>query len=101
MGTAAAPQLYSRYDSIDIDNSNSVDLEVLVEELRPQDLYVSGDELLLWVPADHESTIAGTWMVTAKNHHQQYSGGLQVELNEVTDVTEPLREYLRAPEEDK
>jgi hypothetical protein len=47
------------------------------------------------VPSDYdvESTIVGTWTVTAKNHHQQYSGELHIEI-ETLDITEPLREYL-------
>jgi hypothetical protein len=98
-GRYPVPKLYSRYDRVELDNSNSVEMTVLVEELRPQDPYISGDELTLFVPVDHDgATIAGKWMVTAKNHHRQYSGELQVKIDEVTDVTEPLREFLRAPE---
>lgn len=95
-----APRVYSRYDNIEIDNSNSVYLTVLVEELRPQDLYVSSDELTLFVPFDYDgSTITGTWTVTAKNHHRQYSGELQLEVDDVTDVTESLRECLKPTED--
>jgi hypothetical protein len=99
MSNARAP-LYSRYDNIKFDNSNSVDLAVLVEELRPEELYVSGDQLVFWVPFDHDSPIAGTWTVTAKRHHERYTGELQLEIDELTDLTEPVRKYLRAPEEE-
>lgn len=90
MGTSPPP-LYSRYDNIDIENSNSVDLAVLVEELRPQEPYISGDQMVLWVRHDYDSPISGTWTVTAK---------LRLEVEEITDITEVVRNYLRSPEED-
>jgi hypothetical protein len=92
----SAPPLHSRYDHIEIDESNSVDLTVMVGELRPQEEYVSRDELTLYVAHDYAgSTITGTWTATAKNHHEQYSGEFQLEVGDIIDVTDALREHLQ------
>jgi hypothetical protein len=97
----SAPPLYSRYDHIEIDESNSVDLTVLVGELRPQEKYVSRDELTLYVAHDYAgSMITGTWTATAKNHHEQYSGEFQREVGDVIDVTDALREHLQPAQGD-
>jgi hypothetical protein len=93
----SAPQIYRRFDNINIDNSASVELEVLVAELRPQDPYVSSDEFALYVPFDYDqSTVVGTWTATAKSQHELYSGEVRLEVDEVTDITEPIRDYLQS-----
>lgn len=99
--TWIAPALFSRYDSIDIDNSNSVELEVLVEELRPGDPYLSSEALFLYVPFDHDGPITGTWTATAKDHHEMHSGEVRIEVEELTDLTEPLHTLLYALPQDE
>ncbi|OCB29468.1 hypothetical protein A9X02_27795 [Mycobacterium malmoense] len=95
--SAMTARPYSRYDNVNVENTNSVDISVLIEELRPEDAYISGDEFTLWLNTDDEN-VTGTWTVTAKRHHTQYSGELQIEVCDPIDITEALRAHLRAQE---
>ncbi len=95
---AVVSPLFSRYIDIDIDNSDSVKLEVLAEELRPGDPYVSSEALFLWVKPDHEGPITGTWTATAKARDEIHSGEIRIEVEEPTDLTEPLHAYLYSSE---
>jgi hypothetical protein len=100
--THIAPPIYLPYDNVDIDNSKSARLEVLVTELRPNDPYISSDAVFLSVPYDHDEPITGKWTATAKDHHDMHSGEIRLELAEPLDLTETLRHYLsHSPEDDE
>lgn len=101
MASVEAPPIYMRYNSISIDNSQSVDLEVLVDELRPNDPYVSGDALFLSAPSGHDEPITGEWTATAKDYHEMLSGELQLGLDEPVDLTEGLRDFLYRSDDDE
>lgn len=89
-----APAIYSRYGNIDFDNSGSVNLSTMFQELRPQEPDTSHDDVLLTVPGDCEGdVVTGTWTVTARRYDRQYSGELQVDI-ELRDLTASIREYL-------
>ncbi|MBU8833829.1 hypothetical protein [Mycolicibacterium goodii] len=100
MSVEAPPAIYMRYNSISINNSRSVDLELLVDELRPNDPYVSGDALFLSAPFDHDEPITGQWTATAKDYHQMLSGEVQLELDEPLDLTDFMRDYLFRSDDD-
>ncbi|MGV0874039.1 hypothetical protein [Mycolicibacterium sp. XJ879] len=101
MGIDVPPAVYMRYDNIGIDNSGSVDLEVLVGEMRPNDPYISSDGLFLSVPSEHGDPVMGKWTATAKDYHEMLSGELQLELDDPPDLTETMRSFLfRSDDED-
>ena len=49
---------------------------------------------------DDAETVTGTWTATAKGHHEQYSGELQIEVGEMIDLAEPQRTHLRLQQSD-
>ena len=100
-GAVAPPMIYLPYDNIDISNSRSVDLKVLVGELRPNDPYISSDELFISAPVDYDVPITGQWTATAKDYHEMLSGELQLVVDEPLDLTEGLRDFLYRADDDE
>lgn len=80
---------------LDWRNSGSVDLRLEVGELRPLQEYVFDDqELVLLLPSTHETPVIGTWDITARDHHEVYSGAIQVGVGDVVNLTEACQELL-------
>jgi hypothetical protein len=83
------------YSGVDFRNSGSVDLEVRIKQLRPGKPYLTGDdEFILLVPSDAIGPVTGTWKATAKGHHQQYAGEIEIAVAAVRDLTEGLDRYF-------
>jgi hypothetical protein len=76
-------------------NSGSVDITLLVGDLRPTEMTECSDEgLALLVPTRSTTeTVRGTWEITARDHNKVYKGELQV-LVVQRDLTNALRFVL-------
>lgn len=76
-------------------NSESVDWEFSVGQLRPRGVDVSDDEDLVLYTLDSSMTsVDGTWQITARDHHDVYTGTLAIEIGEPLDLTKALRIIL-------
>ncbi|MEP9385191.1 hypothetical protein [Nocardioides sp. KR10-350] len=76
-------------------NSGSVDWVYSVGDLRPKGNDVSNDEEFVLYTLDPSMTaVDGTWQITARDHHDVYTGDLQVEIGETLDLTPEVRRIL-------
>lgn len=76
-------------------NSGSVDWAFSVGQLRPKEVDASTDEELVLYTFDRSTTsVLGTWEITARDHHDVYSGSLDVEVGEPLDLTRAFRIIL-------
>lgn len=76
-------------------NSGSVDWSFSVGQLRPREVKVSDDEELVLCTLDPSmASVHGTWEITARDHHDVFSGSLEVEVGDVVDLTPHLRDIL-------
>jgi hypothetical protein len=83
------------YDGVEFRNSGSVDLEVRIKQLRPGKPYLTADdEFVLLLPPDASGPVTGTWKATAKGHHQQYAGEIEVAVADTVDLTENFDRLL-------
>lgn len=85
--------------SISYKNGGSVDLNLDVGELRPRGTYESEDEEIVLVVADPSLTsIRGTWELTARDHHEVYTGEIDVAVAGNRDLTAVARQILALEE---
>lgn len=76
-------------------NSGSVDWEFSVGQLRPVEVDLSNDaELVLFTLDTSISSVVGTWQITARDHHDVYTGGLEVAVGDPLDLTSEFRHLL-------
>lgn len=81
--------------SVSFRNGGSVDLDLDVGELRPLGSYESEDEELVLIVADKTLTsIHGTWQLTARDHHEVYTGSIDVPVSGDRDITKFSRRLL-------
>jgi hypothetical protein len=83
------------YEGVGFRNSGSVDLEVRIKQLRPGKPYLTpDDEFILLLPSETTGPVTGTWKATAKGHHQQYGGEIEIAVAETVDLTENFDRLL-------
>ncbi|CRK52015.1 conserved hypothetical protein [Rhodococcus sp. RD6.2] len=88
------PSAYQR-DSVVFTNSGSVDLELTLNELRPDATYNSDDgEFVLVLRSTEADRITGTWTATARDHHELFEGELSVEVADDRDFSAGIRRLL-------
>lgn len=76
-------------------NSGSVDWEFSVDQLRPKGVDASDEgNLALYTDDASVNSVHGTWEITARDHHDVYSGSLEVEVRDPLDLTHALRLVL-------
>lgn len=76
-------------------NSGSVDWEFSVGQLRPMEVDISdAGELVLFTLDTAISSVVGTWQITARDHHDVYTGSLEVEVGDSLDLTSEFRRLL-------
>ena len=76
-------------------NSGSIDLEFFVGELRPKEVDACDDgELVLYTLDRTITSVQGTWEITARDHHDVFSGSLDVEVGDPLDLTHAFRQIL-------
>lgn len=82
-------------------NSGSVDWSFTVGELRPREVDRSDDaEFVLYALDPSMPAVQGTWEITARDHHDVYSGHVDVDIGEALDLTADLRIILGLEEAD-
>ncbi|MDN5793211.1 MAG: hypothetical protein L0H22_09175, partial [Brevibacterium aurantiacum] len=82
-------------------NSGSVDWSFTVGELRPRQVDTSDDaEFVLYTLDPSMPAVRGTWEITARDHHDVYSGNVDVEIGDPLDLTADLRIILGLEEAD-
>lgn len=87
-GTYVSPSVRFR-------NGGSVDLDLVVGELRPLGTYESEEEEFVLVVADSSLTsIHGTWQLTARDHNEVFKGEIDVPVAPARDITEAARDVL-------
>jgi hypothetical protein len=59
----------SVYGSVSFNNGGSVDLELALKHLRPEEDWRSDHDFVLLLPDTATGEITGTWTVTARGHH--------------------------------
>jgi hypothetical protein len=92
--TNYAPPVMGR-DWVDFRNSGSVGLEVRINQLRPGKPHLTADdEFILLLPPDDPGPVKGTWKATAKGHHQQYRGEIELVAADAIDLTPVIDRLL-------
>lgn len=76
-------------------NSGSVDWAFSVGQLRPKEVDTSDDgQLVLYTRDPSMTSVQGAWEITARDHHDVFSGSLDVEVGEPIDLTHAFRLIL-------
>ncbi|GAB2447662.1 hypothetical protein HD599_001643 [Conyzicola lurida] len=76
-------------------NGGSVDVTVSAGDLRPKALFESDDGGSILIVSEQASGLVhGTWDATIRGYNQIFSGGLDVEITESTDLTTLMRSFL-------
>lgn len=76
-------------------NSGSVDLDFEIGDLRPQQMWTYDEqEITLLLHNDGGPEIHGTWRLTARDHHQLFTGTVTLPTAEPVDLTRYLRQSL-------
>jgi len=94
----AAPSLRAndfRQSSSSWKNTGSVDIEIRVGDLRPEDTFMTDDEdavlVVLGVPPE---AVNGTWRATARGYDEVFTGEFSINVEEVRDLTRAMRHCL-------
>lgn len=100
--TGVAPSAYSmshfdpRPSSSMWTNTGSVDIEVEVGDLRPEDEFYTDDEdAVLVIYGEPPEKVRGTWKATARGYHEVFKGETTVPVGEPRDLTNAIRNFLR------
>ena len=92
------PPLIRGDGALSFRNGQSVDLTTHLTSLRPKRVFESeADEVVLLLRSHAVDAITGWWRATAKGHHTVFEGTLSVDVAELRDWTEPMREILMSP----
>lgn len=77
-------------------NTGSVDIRVSVGDLRPDATFVTDDEnsVLVLHGGQVSGSVHGTWKATIRGYNEVFEGELIVEVDEVKDLTTPMRRRL-------
>lgn len=75
--------------------SGSVDVEVNVGDLRPEETFQTDDgDTVLIVRGETTEQIRGTWRATARGYNEVFTGAVQVKIAEPTRLTNLIRDFF-------
>lgn len=99
-GYAASAQSMSNFDfrpsSSMWTNTGSVDIEVDVGDLRPEEEFITADEdAVLVIYGEPPEMVRGTWKATARGYHEVFKGETVVTVEEPRDLTNAIRAFLK------
>lgn len=77
-------------------NTGSVDIEVDVGDLRPEEECITVDEdAVLVIYGEAPEMVRGTWKATARGYHEVFKGETVVTVEEPRDLTSAIRAFLK------
>ena len=75
--------------------TGSVDVEVVVGDLRPEATFQTGDgDTVLLIRGETPAHVQGTWTATARGYNQVFTGVLEVAIAEPAHLTNLVRDFF-------
>lgn len=79
------------YGRVRFRNGGSVEATIMFESIHGEDEVVSDDDDLIFIVRDHSiDSLHGTWRITARDHHEVYSGEFRIAIHPAVDISRSI-----------